>query len=63
VPAREPPREEDDEDASARLSDGLKTCRSVLANYKALLTGDQLGTEQPDEGDRAETHSADSPAA
>ena len=63
MPAREPPREADDEDASARLSEGLKTCRSVLANYKALLTADQPANQEPDERDPAETHSADSPAA
>jgi hypothetical protein len=63
VPIRKRPREAEDEDASARLSDGLKTCRSVLAHYKALLTADQPGNDDPDECDPAETHSADSPAA
>jgi hypothetical protein len=62
VSITERPREADDEEASARLSNGLKTCRSVVANYKALLTADQPGNEKPDEPDPAETHSADSPA-
>ena len=39
------PLESDIDEVSARLTDALKTCRSVVANYKALLTNDQAAAE------------------
>lgn len=34
------PREEDFEAASSQLSAGLRTCRTVLSNYRSLLVSD-----------------------
>jgi hypothetical protein len=41
------PNDENFDSASAQLSDGLKSCRSVVSNYRALLTGDdeELGRQ------------------
>lgn len=39
------PPDADLDEMNARLSDSLKTCRSVVANYKALLKDDQVGAE------------------
>lgn len=33
------------EAVNSRLSEGLKTCRSVVSNYKALLSSEQSATE------------------
>ncbi|WP_341633678.1 hypothetical protein [Sphingomonas agri] len=35
------PREGEFEAANLLLSEGLKTCRSVVSNYKALLSAEQ----------------------
>jgi hypothetical protein len=34
-----PPEEADVEEVNAQLSEGLQTCRSVVANYRTLLSG------------------------
>lgn len=34
-----PPDEADVEELNSQLSEGLQTCRSVLANYRTLLSG------------------------
>ena len=34
-----PPEEADVEEVNSQLSDGLQSCRSVLANYRTLLSG------------------------
>lgn len=38
---------------AARLNDGLKTCRSMVSNYKALLEAEQKAAESPTEADQA----------
>jgi hypothetical protein len=50
VTSKERSRDSNVEDASVKLSDGLKTCRSVVANYKALLAPDPNSVET-DRGD------------
>ena len=34
-----PPEEADVEEVHSQLDEGLQTCRSVLANYRTLLSG------------------------
>jgi hypothetical protein len=34
------PREADFESASSQLNEGLKTCHTMVANYRAMLRGD-----------------------
>jgi hypothetical protein len=34
-----PPEEADVEEVNSQLNEGLQTCRSVLANYRTLLSG------------------------
>jgi hypothetical protein len=34
------PRDADFKTERSRLNEGLKTCRAVVANYRALLSGD-----------------------
>ena len=41
MPAEQIPPDSNVGEVNARLSDGLKTCRSMVANYKALLTGEE----------------------
>jgi hypothetical protein len=41
-----PPAEADVEQLNSKLSQGLKTCRSVVSNYRTLLQGAQ--DEAPD---------------
>jgi hypothetical protein len=50
VPIEPTPPNPDIEEVNEQLSDGLKTCRSMVANYKALLTADQKPepSEEPD---------------
>ena len=43
-----PPRDADIEQVNHGLSEGLKSCRSVVANYKALLSADP-GDDPPAE--------------
>lgn len=33
-------RGSDDEEASAKLKDGLESCHNVVDNYRAMLTGE-----------------------
>jgi hypothetical protein len=33
------------EEANSRLADGLKTCRSIVRDYRAIITGDQDGEQ------------------
>lgn len=35
------PRDADFEQASSQLNQGLRTCRAVVENYRAILTGEQ----------------------
>ena len=41
MPATKKPTKEDVEQASSRLAEGLKSCRSVVNDYRVILTGDQ----------------------
>ena len=39
------------EELSSRLADGLKACRSIVSDYRAIITGEQAGEEgAPDTG-------------
>ena len=40
VPGDEIPREDDLNKVNSKLNKGLETCRSVVANYRTLLSGD-----------------------
>ena len=31
------------EEANSRLADGLRACRSIVSDYRAMITGDQDG--------------------
>lgn len=44
--AHDTPRDADFESASSRLSAGLKSCRGMIADYRAMLGG-----ESEDDGD------------
>jgi hypothetical protein len=39
-----PPDEADVEQVNSELNEGLQTCRSVIANYRTLLSPADLGT-------------------
>lgn len=45
---------------NASLSEGLKSCRSMVANYRALLTPPGDRDESPAEAERSERASEDS---
>jgi len=49
------PFEGEFEAANSRLNEGLKTCRSVVDNYKALLSADQGVPAQAADNDDGET--------
>ena len=46
------PRDADFEEANLQLVAGLKSCRSVVENYRAMLTAEQ---DEPDADGHAET--------
>jgi hypothetical protein len=40
------------DELSAKLNDGLKTCRSMVENYRAMLVGEQSASaNDPEESD------------
>jgi hypothetical protein len=39
-----PPDDADVEQVNSKLNEGLQTCRSVVANYRTLLSPGDLGT-------------------
>ena len=41
------PRDADVDDANARLTDSLKSCRTIVSNYRALIAGDDDGALPP----------------
>ena len=41
MPSGTDPREPDFEQANDQLNEGLKNCRAVVNNYRAMLFGDQ----------------------
>jgi hypothetical protein len=56
------PRESDFERESSRLSEGLKSCRSVVNNYRAMMTGDQGSNDEFDISKYVSTTSSTSDA-
>ena len=42
------PGDENFEAAASQLNAGLRTCRSVLSNYRSLLAGEREGHAQSD---------------
>ena len=66
VPETEKPREDDFEEASNRLNDGLRNCRAVVSGYRTLLGADQPnGPAKPEGSDGEEPPAAtenDTPA-
>jgi hypothetical protein len=40
VPNEEPPRSADLDEVRSRLNEGLKTCRAMISDYRALLTSE-----------------------
>ena len=42
------PRENEFERESSRLNEGLKTCRTVMDNYRAMIAGDQPRADNDD---------------
>ena len=41
MPNEQRPSDAELDELSAKLNDGLKTCRSMVENYRAMLGGDQ----------------------
>ena len=41
-------RENDFESESSRLNEGLKSCRAVMDNYRAMIAGDQPHADNDD---------------
>lgn len=54
MPGSEDPQGANFEEVSTSLTEGLKTCRSVVRSYRLLLVGDQ-----PDASDQGEPSAAD----
>ena len=50
------PPDADLDEMNARLSDSLKTCRSVVANYKALLKDEPPADMSQGNGDAGESN-------
>ena len=48
-----PPDEADVEQVNSELNEGLQTCRSVVANYRTLLSPVDLGTAGNDNDSEA----------
>lgn len=60
MPIEQIPGNPNIEEVNERLNDGLRTCRSVVANYKALLAPDQNADEPSnDESDGAAKESGE----
>ena len=49
MPGPEDPQDADIEEVSSSLSEGLRTCRSVVNSYRVLLVGDQPDVSRQDE--------------
>lgn len=63
----EDPRKADIEQANSQLEQGLKSCRSVIANYKVILAGERaanlnLGTANDADPAAVEDGFGDEPA-
>ena len=46
MPNGDAPREAEFDEASAQLNDGLRTCRAVINDYRAMLTGERGAERQ-----------------
>jgi hypothetical protein len=51
VAETEAPERSDVDDATAKLSESLKTCRTVLESYRGVLAGGEPNSEKPAEPD------------
>ncbi|HEX5237812.1 MAG TPA: hypothetical protein VFW39_05040 [Sphingomicrobium sp.] len=56
------PQDAEIDEVSARLNDALKSCRSVIANYKALLAAEQKSPEADEEPGSVADQLGDPPA-
>lgn len=48
------PPDANSEDARSKLSEGLRTCRSVVANYRAMILGEDIPANSVGEGEPLE---------
>jgi hypothetical protein len=48
------PREKAAEEANSRLTEGLKACRSILSNYRAMIAGRRNNNHSQPEGSAEE---------
>lgn len=55
------PGEESFDAASSQLNEGLRTCRSVLSNYRSLIAGE--GEVQDPQADFGDLEQSDQPSA
>jgi hypothetical protein len=59
MPNEQRPGDAELDELSAKLNEGLKTCRSMVENYRAMLVGDQSVPAN----DREESGASDDTAA
>jgi hypothetical protein len=51
MPSEELPRDADLDELNSKLNEGLKACRSMVENYRAMLTPEQIPTvAEPNDG-------------
>ena len=56
MPNEQRPSDAELDELSAKLNDGLKTCRSMVENYRAMLIGEQnVPANDRDESDSDDT--------
>jgi hypothetical protein len=60
VPERNNPDDPEFEKASSTLNEGLKSCRAVVRNYRALFSEESSAPAEQPECDQAEGASNDS---
>jgi hypothetical protein len=48
VPGEDSPNDAVLDEASVKLSEGLKVCRSVIDNYRSMLSGESASTDKGD---------------
>jgi hypothetical protein len=44
MPSEELPRDADLDELNSKLNEGLKACRSMVENYRAMLTPEEIPT-------------------
>lgn len=62
MPSPLDPNDSNFDEANSRLNDGLRSCRSVVSNYRALLAGDAdegLGNAAFSDNDARDEEAAD----